>query len=152
MNKDTYYFQHDYEPTSDPKIQAMLGNWAALGYALFWRIAEMLHADNNHKLPLKQYISMALAQQMKASVEEVDSFINDCVKVYELYISDGEFFWSKRVLRNIDKRNEISDKRSAAGKLSALKRFNNTTNAEHMSTSVEQKATKERKGNKRKRN
>jgi len=145
MNKDTYYFQHDYEPTSDPKIQAMLSQDGALGYALFWRIVEMLHSDSNHRIPLKKYIFMALAQQMKTSVEEVDSFIQQCVNVYELFISDGQCLWSERVLRNIYKRNEISEKRAAAGKASAKKRAD-ATDAQQVSTSVEQISTKERKG------
>lgn len=155
MAKDTYYFQHDYEPTADPKIQAMLSLHGALGYALYWRIVEMLHSESSHKLPLKQFIFMALAQQMKACPEVVNSFIIECINVYELFASDNNFIWSERVLRNINKRNEISGKRSIAGKLSAEKRAEikaNPTSAEQVLTSVQQNSTKERKEKKIKEN
>ena len=41
--KETFYFQHDYEPTSDPKMQALVGEYGAAGYGVSWSIIEMLH-------------------------------------------------------------------------------------------------------------
>lgn len=143
--KDTYYFSHDYNPTSDPKIQALIGEHGAAGYGIYWRIVEMLHEDNNHKLELKKYIYIALARQMSTHVEQIETIVDSCINVYELFFSDDMYFWSERVLRNIDKRVEISNKRSRAGKISAENR-KNATHVEHMLTPVEQNPTKERKG------
>lgn len=70
MAKETYYFSHDYDPTGDPKMQAMIGNYGGMGYGIFWRIVEMLHADDNHRLPLKKYIFQAIAKQMQANAEQ----------------------------------------------------------------------------------
>ena len=53
MSKETFYFPHDYDPTGDPKMQALLGEFGGCGYGVFWRIIEMLHSDSSHKLPLK---------------------------------------------------------------------------------------------------
>lgn len=142
--KDTYYFQHDYNPTSDPKVQALIGEYGAIGYGIYWRIVEMLHEDELHKLQCKKFIYIALAKQMLTSVEQVESIIKNCIEIYELFKSDNDFFWSERVMRNIDKRTEISNKRSKAGKISAESR-KNATSVEHVSTSVEQNPTKERK-------
>lgn len=115
-NKDTFWFPHDYEPTGDPKIQALIGDFKAEGYGIYWRIVEMLHADTQHKLPLKRYIFLAIANQMQANVEQIEKLVEQCVKIYELFDSDGECFWINRVNRNIEKREEISKKRSEAGK------------------------------------
>lgn len=142
--KDTYYFSHDYNPTSDPKIQALIGEHGAVGYGLYWRIVEMLHEEETHKLPCKKYIYLALAKQMLTSVEQVESIIKNCIDTYELFKTDGDFFWSERVMRNINKRTELSNKRSKAGKMSAEMR-KNSTNVEQVSTSVQQNPTKERK-------
>ena len=101
--KDTYYFSHDYNPTSDPKIQALIGEYGAVGYGIFWRIVEMLHEDELHKLQCKKYIYLALAKQMLTSVEQVESIIKNCIDTYELFKSDNDFFWSERVMRNINK-------------------------------------------------
>lgn len=143
--KDTYYFSHDYNPTSDPKIQALIGEHGAVGYGLYWRIVEMLHEDELHKLQCKKYIYLALAKQMLTSVEQVESIIKNCIDTYELFKTDGDFFWSERVMRNINKRTELSNKRSKAGKMSAEMR-KNSTSVEQVSTSVQQNPTKERKG------
>lgn len=142
--KDTYYFQHDYNPTSDPKVQALIGEYGAIGYGIYWRIVEMLHEDELHKLQCKKFIYIALAKQMLTSVEQVESIIKNCIDIYELFKSDNDFFWSERVMRNINKRTEISNKRSKAGKISAESR-KNATSVEHKSTCVEQNPTKERK-------
>ena len=84
MAKETYYFPHDYEPTSDPKIQAMLGQYGATGYGLYWRIIEMLHSDNTHQLPTKKFLILAIAKQMNSSTDFILQFIDDCVNIFEL--------------------------------------------------------------------
>jgi len=120
--KDTFYFPHDYEPTSDPKITAMLGDYGATGYGLYWRIVEMLHSNEEHRLPKEQYLFKALSNQLAIDVNQIIKFVNDCVSVYKLFESDDEFFFSNRVFKNIDKREKIVEQRSIAGKASALKK------------------------------
>lgn len=132
-----YFFQHDYNPTNDPKIQAMIADYGDWGYGLFWRIIEALHRDENHRLPVKSYVFKAFAQHKSTSVEQVQAFVEDCINSYELLLTDNGLFYSPRVDRNIQKRTLISEKRSLAGKASAL--------AKQMSTSVEQNPTKEKK-------
>jgi hypothetical protein len=136
--KEAYYFPHDYEPTSDPKIQALLGEHGAVGYGIYWRVVEMLHSDQEHKLPHKKYIYLAIAKQMLTSVEQVETIINFAIQDCELLQSDGVRFWSNRVIRNFEKRADISKKRSEAGKASA--------NAKQVLTSVEQNSTNANKG------
>ena len=143
--KDTFYFQHDYEPTADPKIQALLHKFGGLGYGLWWRTIEMLHSDEQHKIEHKKYIYLAIAGQMSTSVEVIEEFLFFCIKEVELLNSDGKYFWSDRVNRNIQKRNDISTKRSFAGKKSAELRNISSTNAEQVLTDVQQNPTKKRK-------
>lgn len=120
MSKESFYFSHDYEPTSDPKIQALLGEFGAEGYGVYWRIVEMLHSDETHKLPFKEYLFLAIAKQMKASVKQTEAIIRQCIDVFELFTSDDKFFWSNRVIRNFERRAELSEKRSIAGKAGAI--------------------------------
>ena len=134
------YFSHDYNATLDPKIIALLGDYGAVGYGIYWRIVEMLHAENEHKLPLKEYIYKALAQQMVTSVEQVSAIVRDCIDIYDLFIECDGCFYSKRVNDNIQKMEEIKEKRSKAGKISAERR-KNATNVEQSLTSVQQNST-----------
>ncbi len=151
MAKDTYYFQHDYEPLSDPKLLALVGEHGSHGYGIYWRIVEMLHSDEEHKLKHERYVTIAIAKQMQTSVEQVEQVLDFALNVCKLFISDKEYFWSERVFRNLGKRDAISEKRRKAGIASAEARKNtkkqvkNATIAEQNGTHVEQKETKERK-------
>lgn len=150
--KKTYYFQHDFEAISDPKIQFILAKFGGIGYGLWWRIVEMLHQEDENKLQHKEYLYFALANQLKCEESLVKSFIQSCIEEAELLDSDGEYFWSERVLKNVGKMQELKEKRSSAGKKSAEKRTENqqvATSVEQVLTSVEQNPTKE---NKRKEN
>lgn len=140
--KDTFYFSHDYEPTSDPKIQALLGEFGAVGYGIYWRIIEMLHSDSSHKLPFKKYLFLAIAKQMLTSAEQIEAIIQQSINVFELLNSDAEYFWSNRVLRNFERRAELSEKRSVAGRAGAIAKQN----------LAKLSKGKERKGKKIKRN
>jgi DNA-dependent RNA polymerase auxiliary subunit epsilon len=122
MDKDSFYFPHDYDPTGDPKVQALIGEFGATGYGIYWRIVEMLHSDCEHKLPLKKYIYSAIAKQMLTSVEQISTIIEYCIDTCELFNSDGAYITSNRVNRNINRRSQLSEKRSLAGKASAIAR------------------------------
>jgi len=146
--KKTYYFPHDFEAISDPKIQYVIGQYGGIAYGFWWRIVEMLHQEEENKLAHKKYIYHAIAKQLMAEPTLIEQFINFCIEDVELLSSDGEFFWSARVLKNIGKMQEVSVKRSQAGKKSAEKRIVNqqvTTSVEQNSTSVEQVSTKQNK-------
>jgi len=120
MGKETYYFPHDYNPTSDPKMQALLAEFGGMGYGVYWRIVEMLHEEEQHRIPLKGYVFTAIAKQMLTSAEQVQAIINYCISECFLFNSDTEFVWSKRVNRNFERRAELSEKRSVAGRLGAI--------------------------------
>ena len=154
IKKDVYYFPHDYNPTSDPKMLAFVGEYGAIGYGIYWRIVEMLHESQEHTLPMKKYIYSALAKQMLTDVEHVLNIVESCINDYELFSSDDEYFWCNRVLRNVEKRIELIDKKIKAGKASAEARAEkknnqiNSTDVEHNSTRVEHNLTDGNKLNK----
>ena len=127
MNNKEYYFKHDYNPTNDPKIVCLLSDYKSLGYALFWRIIEMMHQADNNKLPFKNHIFNSIALQMYTSVEQVKAFVNSCINDYELFQKDDDFFWSERVLRNIEDMNDLSEKRRQAAKKSWENRKTNAS-------------------------
>lgn len=140
MAKETFYFPHDFEPMSDPKMQALVGEHGADGYAIFWRVVEMLHSDDDHRLECKLYVYAGIAQQFKLDIETVRIVLNYAITVCELFTSDGQTFWSERVFRNFEKREEIKEKKSRAGKASAEARKKAAEQAQ-IETPVEQNPT-----------
>lgn len=143
MDKEKFYFSHDYDPLSDPKLSALVGEFKADGYGLYWRIVEMLHSDPNHRLACKPYIYAGIAKQMGVDAGFAKALIAYAIETCELFETDGETFWSERVFRNFEKRAEIREKRKKAGEASAearrkkLEAENQTTEAEQDSTHVE---------------
>jgi hypothetical protein len=123
MAKETYYFRHDYEPIGDPKIITLIGKHGGLGYGIYWRIVELLHSEDTHKLAKKKFIYSAIAQQMSTPVEQIKDIVEYMIQECELLQDDEAHFWSDRVFRNIQERKAISDKRREAGKESAKKRL-----------------------------
>lgn len=137
--KESYYFSHDYSTTNDPKIQALLGKYGAKGYGIYWRVVEILHEEQDHKLQLKPYVFEAIASTFKEDVELIIEIIEYQVKICELFKKKSNYIYSERVLHNIDKRDKIKEARSMAGKRSAEVRI------QQKLTNVEQTPTKESK-------
>lgn len=75
----------------------------------------MLHSNKEHRLPIKRYLLEALASQMISSYEEIECMIQDMINVYELFETDWNYFWSNRVISNMQKMQEIKEKRKIAG-------------------------------------
>lgn len=142
--KDTFYFSHDYNARNDLKIQALISDHGPAGYGIFWAISEVLHEEEGHLIHIDNVTIKALAKQMSTSVEQINLVLKSCVEI-GLFHENSDGIFSKRVNENIKQREEISKKRSKAGRISAKSRHNSTS-VEHVLTSVEQNPTKERKG------
>lgn len=119
MSKEAYYFSHDANARHDPKILAMRSECGIQGYGVYWVIIEMLRESEDFKLPMKKLTFNAIAMQVLCkdyAKDDAKSFVENCIKEYELFETDGEFFWSKSLLKRMDKKNDVSEKRRAAAK------------------------------------
>jgi hypothetical protein len=119
MSKEAYYFSHDANARHDPKILAMREDYGVKGYGVYWVIVEMLREQDEFKLPLKKYIWSAIAMQVQCkdyAKEDAKQFVEICINEYELFNSDGEYFWSNSLIKRMGKKNEVSEKRRAAAK------------------------------------
>lgn len=122
MAKEAYYFSHDSNARNDIKIKSMKKRYGIAGYGRFWILIEMLRDEESHKLPLKAFTFIALAEEFGCDEEEAKKYISDLIEVFELLHSDNEFFWSESLLRRMDLREQARQQRIDAGKKSAAKR------------------------------
>jgi len=109
------YFSHDYHPIADDKMFAMVSEWGAVGYGLYWHIVEKLHISEGNVIVFNSYTNLAIANQMKVDAKQIAAFIEDCVNVFELFKRENDKVFCERVFRNIGKRKEITEARKAAG-------------------------------------
>ena len=139
--KDAYYFPHDYDSANDPKMQTLLAEYGAVGYGVFWRLVEMLHEHKDHHLPFEKYIYISVAKPLLLEAQKVEEIIYYSIDPCRLFEADGEIFWSERVRQNIEKRKELSEQRSKAGKASAEQRKRDKELAEIIVKEVKESIT-----------
>jgi DnaD/phage-associated family protein len=171
MAKDTYYFSHDVNASNDPKIIVMKELCGVISYAWWWILIEQLAAQEEYKLPMdkitftglgiafgmKQNEAIASSNEAKLSTaKQAEAYVNLLINECELLETDGEFFWSPSLLRrNLlrkKKQEEISKKRSEAGRLGGLKSGKARSKTKQMLESNEANEANEAKGKERKGN
>lgn len=118
--KDAYYFSHDSNALTDPKILSMRCDYGLEGYGLFWAILEMLRNESGYKLPLNKNTYRAIKMQTNTSID-IEQFINDCINEYKdsesgngLFNSDKKTFWSESFLRRMQQYEDLKEKRRQA--------------------------------------
>ena len=171
MAKDTYYFSHDVNASNDPKIIVMKELCGVISYAWWWILIEQLAAQEEYKLPMdkitftglgiafgmKQNEAIALSNEAKLSTaKQAEAFVILLINECELLETDGEFFWSPSLLRrNLlrkKKQEEISKKRSEAGRLGGLKSGKARSKTKQLLEANEANEANEAKGKERKGN
>lgn len=108
------------------------------GYGLFWVIVEMLHEDSCKWMELDEVTYIAIKNASGCDIKYIKGFIEKCICTYKVFIQEGNKFTTDRVLRNVEKRSEIKQKRSFAGKESAKKRKQKSTRVEQVLNTSEQ--------------
>lgn len=128
MPKDAYFFSHDTNARTDPKIMAMLFEHKAQGYGLYWTIIEMLSEHDGYKLRRNKMTYNAIAMAMLCDTNSTENFVNSCIHEYELFDADEEYFWSESLNRRMKFKDEKTAKRAEAGKKGAEIRWKNDKN------------------------
>lgn len=138
--KDTFYFSHDYNARTDPKIKRLMAKHGMTGYGIYWAIIEDLYNNAN----ALQTDCESIAYDLRVDSEIIKSIIFD----FDLFKIDGEIFSSLSIQRRLDDRNEKSEK----ARKSAEYRWNKKLEyANAMRTHSDGNAIKERKGKESKR-
>lgn len=119
--KQSYYFSHDSNARNDVKVIKLRRQLGLEGYGLYWCIIEMLRDTPEYKLPLNSIDDIAFS--LNISKEKVETVIN----CYELFITDEDQFFSERLIRNMEKYQDVKGKLSEAGKNGMKKRWNKET-------------------------
>ncbi|HEY4326133.1 MAG TPA: Lin1244/Lin1753 domain-containing protein [Mucilaginibacter sp.] len=136
MGKETFYFSHDYGSRNDPKLIKVLMKLGQAGKGVYWDLVEMLY-EQDGQLTLVEIESYAFALRVDCDI--IRSLVND----FNLFETDGEFFWSASVNRRLDQRKEKSDKAAK----SANERWSKPKNSNAMRTQSDSNAIKESKVN-----
>ena len=173
MAKDTYYFSHDVNASTDPKIVAMESEFGVISYAWWWKLIEKLASSEDYRLPFKKYTFIALDKELGVLNENERPlnenerplnknehtffcsnksflFVNSLINEFELLECDDEYFWSPSLIRRQEERRSKFEKKQEQRRLAGIKsgeaRRKKGTKTNDRSTVVEQNEQKERKG------
>ena len=141
------YFSHDCDMWNDPKIIKVRRKYGISGYGLVNRLNELLRISEDNRIGMDDDTLDDIIFDMQ-DVNVTREMLDDIIMHYKLYereSADEEcefgYFYSKRMRRNMEKMEEIKQKRSFAGQMSGKARQVINTS----STSVQQKRTSKKK-------
>ena len=113
------YFSHDSNARNDEKLIRLRMRHKAAGYGVYFMILERLREEKNY-MSAKDYNMIAFDLREDASL--IKSVVED-FGLFEFTDIDGKkFFYSESFLDRMSHKDELSRKRSEAGKASAAKR------------------------------
>jgi len=101
--KETLYFSHDCNARNDSKLQRLQMKLGLAGVGCFWCIIEMLYEENG-RISVDECERIAF--ELRTQCELIKSVIND----FNLFVIKDGFFYSKSVLRRLEKRRIKSEK------------------------------------------
>ena len=148
-SKDAYYFSHDSNAYSDPKILKLRMAFGWEGYGIFWAIIENLRNQENYTLAEDDFDFLTLSLAIDEA--KLKQILSKCLAIGLLVLEDGNIF-SRSLLQRMDKRQEIREKRKIAGAKGgrvSKPQANSKQNASKREAGKESKG-KESKGNKSK--
>lgn len=120
MDKKSNWFSHDSNAQDDENILAMRAVYGSEGYGWYWIIVEMMRDANAYRLQCDgKYWAFGVAKKMDCKPEKAKDFIKDCITEFNLFVSDGAFFWSN----SLNRRMVIKDNKSLKAKESAEARW-----------------------------
>lgn len=135
--KDSYYFSHDSNALTDPKILSMRCDYGMEGYGVFWAVIEMLRVQEEYRLELNKLNFNALKMLCMTQID-IEEFLSKCINEYELFETDGKYFWSESLRGRMEKKDDVSQKRRE----SIQKRWNKKNEEDDSNTKNSQSNTK----------
>lgn len=118
--KEAYYFSHDANARQDEKILMLRAEHGWEGYGIYWALIEMMFESGDTSLHHNKIKGIAVSYNIDITL--LQSVINTCI-TEELFVSDGEQFWSNSLLRRKQKFYDLKEKKAEAGRKGMAKRW-----------------------------
>lgn len=122
MAKEAYYFSHDANARNDEKILMLMAEHGLEGYGMYWVLVEMMFESTDTCLRHDKIKGIAFANSI--AMAKLQDIIDTAI-AEELFVSDGVEFWSESLRRRKNKYSDLKEKRSEAGRIGAIKRWEN---------------------------
>ena len=149
MEKDTFYFTHDYHARNDEKILRIRAKYGSRGYGVFWMLVEIMAEGTLPHIQIRDISTIAFS--INEDAKWLEEFVNFCIDEAKLFLCDGQEFTSMRMVNH----KIIRDKYHTKGKEGAIKRWgitspnNSTTHSPRWSATAHRRIGKPRRRKKK---
>ncbi len=120
MIKDNF-FPHDLHAVNDEKIEYLIAKYGLVSYGVYWLLIEKMHQSESGELN-KIYLE-SISKCYNIDITLLLQIYNDAI-IINLFTENENFYFSKRVKKNKLFIQELKEKKSSAGKIGMLKRWN----------------------------
>jgi len=136
MAKDAYYFSHDSNARNDPKILMLRADYGMEGLGFYWCLIEIMAEQADYKINTNDSKQIkAFALHLNSKTEFLLELIENCVSEYGdktngyLFKKDKDgFIYSESLLRRMQLKDAIREKRKQAGKKGGKAKANSSSN------------------------
>jgi hypothetical protein len=114
------YFSHDYYARKDPKCCALIKEFGAAGYGVYWSLVETIYEQGGRieKFPaLYEGLAFELGVEEKLLEKQIEAMVHR----YKLLQEDENFIWSNSILERLEIREEKRLTKSEAGRAGGIK-------------------------------
>jgi hypothetical protein len=118
------WFKHDVDAANDPKVLKLVRVHGWEGYGIWWRLIEMIAAEETCELQVDDEQMEAIAFAMHLHTERLREVLDFC-NASALLVHKGGKLYSESLKRRLSDYNELREKRRRA----ANKRWGNTEDA-----------------------
>lgn len=103
MSKQSYWFSHDYNASSDPKLIKLKRSMGHEGIGIYWEIVEILYSEGGS-------LSINSLDDYAFTMHTTSDKLSKVISNFELFVNDGILFWSETIKRRLALREEKSEK------------------------------------------
>lgn len=89
------YFPHDSNARNDYKLIKLRAKYSWAGFGIYFALLELLFSENN-KLRVDDFETLAFGLQCEPSI------LKDIIENFDLFVIEGDFFYSKRLSKTLD--------------------------------------------------
>lgn len=126
--QEQLWFSHDSTFTFNPNVAGLLCAYGMAGYGRWWRLMEILRNEDDYRYKISEPFSYkVLAGFLMCKVDKAEAFIVDCINVFKLLETDGEYIWCSDLLMRMkhmeDKKAKIAERARKGALITNAKRW-----------------------------
>jgi hypothetical protein len=111
--KDSFYFPHDYHARHDPKLERLRMEIGPVGDGIYWNLVEMMYEEGG-------YLYYKNIPFICKTLNTTDELIRKVVFDAQLFIKNGEKFYSQTLLDRLTHINSKRRKARVSGRFGGL--------------------------------